>query len=260
MSQEKISAVILSYNNEKEIKRCLESLSWADEVVVIDSFSSDKTAEICREHGAHVHQYKFTTFGEMRNLGLSHAAYNWIFSLDTDEVATTEVVKEVKSIASKATQKDIYFVPRLNTVFGRELRYGGWFPDYRQPQFFKKEALVYNEKDDVHEGFQLKGDCGYLKNHIEQFPFDDLNHYLRKMDRYTSLMAKRMVKEGRRFSPIQLVVRPAFTFFKRYFLRGGFRDGFQGFLMAKLYSCYTFEKYAKFWELKSLEQDKNSSK
>lgn len=249
MNRQKISAVVLSYNNEKEIGRCLDSLQWADEIVVIDSFSSDKTAQISREKGAKVFQYAFTTFGKMRNLGLAHATYDWIFSLDTDEVATPDAIDEVLKICSGEATKDIYFVPRLNTVFGRKLRHGGWFPDYRQPQLFKKSAMTYNEEDHVHEGFVLKGISGYLKNHIEQFPFDDLDHYLKKMERYSTLMAHRMLKEGRRFSPIQLLVRPTFTFFKRYFLRGGFRDGFHGFLMAKLYSYYTFQKYAKFWEL-----------
>ncbi len=257
MNSQKISAVILSYNNEKEIGRCIDSLSWADEIVVIDSFSSDNTAKICQDKGAKVFQYAFTTFGKMRNLGLSHASFDWIFSLDTDEVATSKVVDEVQKISSKADTQDIYFVPRLNTVFGRKLLHGGWFPDYRQPQFFRKKAMTYNEQDDVHEGFELKGSTGFLKNHIEQFPFDDLDHYLKKMDRYSTLMAKRMVKEGRKFHPSQLIIRPAFTFFKRYFFRGGFRDGFQGFLMAKLYSGYTFEKYAKFWELKSQESSKD---
>lgn len=251
MTQQKISALVLSYNNEKEIKRCIESLSFADEVVVIDSFSSDKTAEIAKSHGAKVFQYGFSTFGKLRNLALKHASYNWIFSLDTDEVATKPVIDEVRKITESSNSSDIYFVPRLNTVFGRQLKYGGWFPDYRQPQFFKKGSLTYREQDDVHEGFDLLGSKGFLKNHIEQFPFDNLEHYLKKMERYTTLMAKRMLKENRKFSPIQLITRPSFAFFKRYFLRGGFLDGFHGFLMARLYSDYTFQKYAKFWELKS---------
>lgn len=251
MSRPKISALILSYNNEKEIARCIKSLSWADEVVVIDSFSSDNTARLARELGASVYQYPFSTFGTLRNLALSHASYEWVFSLDTDEVATKSVVDEILKIAQNENASDVYFVPRLNTVFGRKLRHGGWYPDYRQPQFFKKTALVYNEHDDVHEGFKILGSKSYLKNHIEQFPFDNLNHYLKKMERYSSLMAKRMLKEKKSFSPIQLITRPAFAFFKRYFLRRGFLDGFHGFLMAKLYSYYTFQKYAKFWELKS---------
>lgn len=259
MNQPKISAVILSYNNEKEIERCIDSLSWADEIIVIDSFSSDRTASICRQKGAKVFQYGFSTFGKLRNLGLLHASHEWIFSLDTDEVASEDAIKEVQAIAQNPNSKDIYFVPRLNTVFGRELKYGGWFPDYRQPQFFKRDALVYREDDDVHEGFELKGMCGYLKNHIYQFPFDNLDHYLKKMERYSTLMAKRMLKEGRKFSVMQLLIRPGFTFFKRYFLRGGFRDGFHGFLMAKLYSFYTFQKYAKFWELSSEEQKNRPS-
>lgn len=257
MSSPKITALILSYNNQKEMKRCLESLSWADEIVVIDSFSQDNTARIARDFGAKVYQYNFTTFGKLRNLAVLHASHDWLFSLDTDEIATPKVVKEIKQIASDPQAADVYFIPRLNTVFGKKLKHGGWYPDYRQPQFFKKKGLVYREEDDVHEGFDIHGQAGYLKNHIEQFPFDDLKHYLAKMERYSSLMAKRMLKEKRRFSPIQLITRPSFAFFKRYILRAGFRDGFHGFLMAKLYSYYTFQKYAKYWEL--LKASKSSS-
>lgn len=250
----KISAVVLSFNNEKEITRCLDNLSWADEIIVIDSFSSDNTARIARAKGAKVFQYSFSTFGRLRNLALSHASYDWVFSLDTDEVMTPKAIDEIKSICNNPESKDVYYVPRLNTVFGKQLKHGGWFPDYRQPQLFKKRALTYHEQDDVHEGFSINGTADYMKSAIEQFPFDNLEHYLKKMDRYSTLMAKRMIKEKRSFSPIQLITRPAFTFFKRYILRGGILDGFHGLLMAKLYSYYTFQKYAKFWELLSQKE------
>ena len=212
MEQKKISALILSYNNEKEMKRCIESLSFADEVVVLDSFSEDKTAQIAKEMGAKVYQYPFTTFGKLRNLALSHASHPWIFSLDTDEVATPSVVNELGAIMASSAAKDVYFVPRRNTVFGKKLKYGGWYPDYRQPQFFKKEKLTYREKDQVHEGFDILGSTGYLKNAIEQYPFDNIEHYFKKMERYSTLMANRMRSQGRSLSSENFSSIPLFLF------------------------------------------------
>lgn len=251
-----LSALILAYNNENEIERCINSLDFAEEIVVLDSFSTDQTVEIAKKMGAKVYQYPFTTFGELRNLALSHATHDWIFSLDTDEVATRKVVEEIKSILASSNAKDAYFVPRRNTVFGQAIRHGGWYPDYRQPQFFKKKALVYNQEDNVHEGFKILGKKGYLKNYIYQYPFDSLHQYLDKMERYSSLMAQRMLNEGRRFWPHQLIMNPMNAFFKRYFLRKGFIDGVHGLLMAGLYSYYTFLKYAKFWEVEKLHRQK----
>ena len=245
----KISAVVLSYNNEKEIGACLDSLSWADEVVLVDSFSDDKTVEIAKEKGAIVHQHPFSTFGALRNIAHKYAKYDWVFSLDTDEVATAPAIDELKKIANDASSKDIYFVPRRNIIFGKKMKHGGWYPDYRQPQFFKKDSLVYQEEHDVHEGFTPMGSIGYLKSAIEQRPFRDLEHYLAKMERYSTLMAKRMNKEGRRFSWPQLIVRPVFSFIKRYFFRLGLLDGLVGFIFSCFYAHYTFTKYAKLWLL-----------
>lgn len=244
-----LSALILSYNNEKEMERCIKSLQFAEEIIVIDSFSKDNTKEIAERYGAKVFQYPFTTFGELRNRALSHASKDWIFSLDTDEVMTSKVIQEIDAILKSPLSKDAYFVPRRNTVFGKAVRHGGWYPDYRQPQFFKKKALVYHAEDDVHEGFTILGKKGYLKNYIYQYPFDSLHQYLEKMERYSTLMAKRMVRETRYFRSYQLILNPMNAFFKRYFLTRGFLDGMHGLLMAGLYSYYTFLKYAKFWEL-----------
>lgn len=254
MNKPKISALILAYNNEKEIERCIKSLAFADEVIVLDSFSDDQTAEISKKLGAKVFQSAFNTFGKLRNIALSHATHDWIFSLDTDEVATPKAIEEMQAILQDPKAKEVYFVPRLNTVFGKELHYGGWYPDYRQPQFFKKNCLKYREEDQVHEGFDILGTKGYLKNHIVQYPFDNLQHYLQKMERYSTLMAKRMQSEGKRFKIHKLFVNPIHSFFKRYLFRRGFLDGKQGLILACLYSYYTLLKYAKLWEIESGSQ------
>lgn len=244
----KISAVVIAYNDEPNMRPCLESVAWADELIVVDSFSTDSTEKIAREFTDKVFQHEFKGFGRLRNEAISHASHNWIFSLDTDERATPEIRQEIQRVLGEGPQADAYFVPRKNSFLGRPIRYCGWYPDYRQPQLFRKDRMQYRE-DLVHEGFELDGPIGYLKEHVIQYPFRDINHYLRKMERYTELMAQRMLDQGRRFRTHQLITHPWFTFTKMYLFRRGFLDGMPGLILSMLYAYYTFVKYAKFWEL-----------
>ncbi len=244
----KISAVVIAYNDEPYMRPCLESLDWVDELIVVDSFSTDATAKIAREFTDKVFQHEFKGFGRLRNEALSHASYNWIFSLDTDERTTPEIQQEIRRTLQEGPQADAYFVPRQNYFLDQWIRHCGWYPDYRQPQFFRKDRMQYRDHL-VHEGFELNGRIGYLKEHVLQFPFRDLKHYLGKMDRYTDLMAQRMLDQGRRFRIHQLLTHPSFTFLKMYLFRAGFLDGMPGFILSGLYAYYTFIKYAKFWEL-----------
>ncbi len=245
----KISAVILTYNNESEIRDCLESITWADEILILDSNSADATVKICKEFTDRIFNEPFATFGQLRNKVLSLVSHEWVFSLDTDERVTSEARTELERIIEKGPQAQVYFIPRRNFIFGRWLSHGGFYPDYRQPQFFHKDALRYVSEDDVHEGFKITGKTGYFKNPILQYPFKNLNHYLSKMERYSSLMAKKMLKKGKRFHFYQLFTHPFYSFLKIYILKRGFLDRFPGLLLAMLYSYYTFLKYIKFWEL-----------
>lgn len=245
---EKISAVVIVYNDAPYIRACLESLSWADELIVVDSHSTDGTTAICHEFTDKVFQYEFSGFGRLRNDAISHARYDWIFSLDSDERTTKEIVIEMRGILRRTPEADAYFVPRRNYFLGRWVKHCGWYPDYRQPQFFKKNAMSYRE-DLVHETYKLRGKTGYLREHVEQYPFRDIDHFLSKMDRYSTLMAEQMVKQGRHFNPHQLVSHPLFTLFKMFVWRRGFLDGKPGLILSGLYAYYTFIKYAKFWEL-----------
>lgn len=250
MSQERqrVSAVVIAYNDEPNIRACLETLTWADEIIVVDSHSTDATEKISREFTDKVYQHDFHGFGRLRNEAVAHAAHDWVFSLDTDERATQEVREEIKRILERGPEAEAYFVPRRNYFLGRAIRHGGWYPDYRQPQLFRKGRMRYR-KDLVHEGFELDGRVGYLRAEVLQFPFRDLDQYLAKMDRYTDLMARRMVEGGRRFHAHQLVTHPCFTFAKMYLGRAGFLDGMPGLILSGLYAYYTFIKYAKLWEL-----------
>jgi glycosyltransferase involved in cell wall biosynthesis len=244
----KISGVVIAFNDAPNIRKCLESLHWVDELVVIDSHSTDGTTKICQEFTPHVFHYPFQGFGALRNQALTHASHDWVFSLDTDERSTPEVQEEIERLLEYTPSAHAYKIPRRNYFLGRWIRHCGWYPDYRQPQLFHKKHMRYRE-DLVHEGYELKGTMGYLHASIEQIPFRDIDQFIRKMDRYTDLRAQAMHREGRTFHPHQLISHPVFTFLKMYLLRVGFLDRKPGLILSILYAYYTFVKYAKLWEL-----------
>ena len=247
-AKRKISAVVIAYNDAPNMRRCLDSLHWVDEIVVVDSHSTDGTTEICLEYTDKVFHYPFQGFGLLRNQAMTHATYDWIFSLDTDEWATPEIQKEITGILADEPRAQAYFVPRRNYFLGRWIQHCGWYPDYRQPQLFHKTHMRYRN-DLVHEGFEVTGKIGVLQSYIEQIPFRTLDQYFRKMDRYSTLRAKAMHQEGQRFRAHQLFSHPMFTFIKMFVFRGGVLDRKPGLILSILYAYYTFVKYAKLWEL-----------
>ena len=249
MSRVPISAVIIAYNDEPNMQACLESVTWADEIIVVDSFSTDATERISRRFTDKVYQHAFHGFGRLRNEAIAHATHDWIFSLDTDERATAELRAEIHRTLETGPEADAYFVPRKNYFLGRWIKHCGWYPDYRQPQLFRKDRLRYREEL-VHESFDVEGEIGYFKSPALQYPFRDIDHYLMKQERYSDLMARRMVEQDRRFAPSQLVTHPCFTFLKMYIGRKGCLEGIPGLILSGLYAYYTFIKYARLWELR----------
>ena len=248
----KVSVYIIAYNDEPNMRACLESATWADEIIVVDSYSTDATEKISREYTDRVYQHAFEGFGPLRNTALGYASHDWIFSLDTDERATPEIRDEIRRVIESPCSADAYFVPRRNYFLGRWIRHCGWYPDYRQPQLFRNGRLRYRDEL-VHEGFDLNGRVDHLKEHVVQYPFRDIDHYLAKMDRYSDLMASRMAAEGRAFRAHQLVTHPCFTFAKMYVGRAGYLDAMPGLILSGLYAYYTFIKYAKLWELSRVQ-------
>jgi len=244
----KLSAYVLTFNEEGKIREALESITWADEIVVLDSHSTDRTEAICREYTDKIHQCDFEGFGKLRNRALELVTHDWVLSLDADERATDELRVEIQAELASGPRADAFFVPRRNVFLGRWIRHCGWYPDYRQPQVFNRHRMRYRE-DLVHESFELDGRIGYLRGHIIQHPFRDLEEYLRKMSRYSTLMAEQMTRRGRPFRVHQLITHPLFSFIKMYGFRQGFRDGMPGLILSLLYAYYTFVKYAKLWEL-----------
>ena len=246
-----ITAYTLTYNEGAQIRATLESLKWADEIIVVDSFSTDDTVDIAREYGARILSEEFCGFGNLRNLALAAASHDWMLSIDADERCTPELAAEIRRV-SQDPRCDAYHVPRKSHFMGQWMRHSGWYPDYRQPQFFNRTKMRYR-KDLVHEGFELNGRLGYLSEHVLQYPWPTVEVGTAKLQRYSTLMAQRYARMNKRASLGKLVGSPVGMFFKVYFLQQGFRDRQYGFILAVLYAYYTFLKYAKLWELQRSE-------
>jgi len=245
----KLSVYIIAYNDEPNMRACLESVAGlGDELIVVDSHSTDQTAAISREFTNKVYQVDFKGFGDLRNQTVALATHEWVFSLDSDERMTPELREEIRLVLDSEPEADAYFVPRKNYFLSRWIKHCGWYPDYRQPQLFRKERFRYREEL-VHESFDCDGPVGFLKSPALQYPFRDIDHYVAKQDRYSDLMARRMAEQGWRFSSYQLITHPLGAFLKMYVQQAGFLDGMQGLILSGLHAYYTFIKYAKFWEL-----------
>ncbi len=240
---EKISVIIIAYNEEKNIQRCLESVKWADEIVVVDGFSDDRTEEICREYTERVFQAKWNGFGKQKNLCAEKSSYKWVLNIDSDEVVSPELADEVRNLLSKEPKFPLYKVPRKNYFGSRWVRHGGWYPDHIA-RLYDKTQIAFSENL-VHEGLTPGDRHGFLKSPLEHYSFRDMADYVERQNRYSSLSAEQNSSNGKEASWIDLVAKPPLAFIKTYFLKQGFREGFLGFFLAISASYYTFLKYAK---------------
>ena len=185
----------------------------------------------------------------MRNEAIAHATHDWIFSLDTDERATAESRAEIHRTLETGPEADAYFVPRKNYFLGRWIKHCGWYPDYRQPQLFRKDRLRYREEL-VHESFDVEGEIGYLKSPALQYPFRDIDHYLMKQERYSDLMARADGGTGPSVCANPTRHPSMLHFLKMYIGRKGCLEGVPGLILSGPYAYYTFIKYARLWELR----------
>ena len=243
-----VSVFVLSRNEEKKIGPALESVSWAAEVVVIDSASTDRTAEIVAARGARLVQVPFRKFGELRQAGIEHTTQPWIFSLDSDERCTPEARDEILRIVADPASADAYLVPRRNFLLGREIRHGGWYPDYRQPQLFRRGRMRYAVEDDVHDGWVLDGKLGHMTAAIIQIPYRTLAEAIDKMNRYTTLGVAKQERSGAASGYAKALFRAKWAFFKAYFIQLGFLDGGPGLVVAMLRFENSFYKHVKLVE------------
>jgi glycosyltransferase involved in cell wall biosynthesis len=242
-----LSVYVIAYNEADKLEAALRSVAWADEIVVADSFSTDATAEIAARHAHKVVQVPFEGFGKLRNDVLAQLSGDWIFSLDADERCTAAAAEEIRRTIERADACDAYRVPRRNYFFGRWIEHSGWYPDYRQPQLFRRGRLRYTE-DAVHETYVLDGSLGTLTEPIAQVPFRNLEQILHKAQRYSTLGVARLEQRGKTPSMAGALLHGLGAFFRHYVLRAGFLDGWAGFVIALSNLEGTFYRYAKHYE------------
>lgn len=247
-----ISVYIIAYNESEKISAAINSVLWADEIVVADSFSKDNTADIAASLGARVVQIEFRGFGDLRNRAMDACTHPWIFSLDADERCTPEARDEILATVRDPQAVDAYYIPRRNFFMGRWIRYSGFYPDYRQPQLFRKGALLFKD-DPVHEEYTIISDrpVGYLHRPIWQFPYRNLSEVEHKANKYSTLGAEKLARRGRRGTMTMALLRGLWSFFHMYILKKGVLDGWPGFVIALGNFEGTFFKYAKLYELQA---------
>lgn len=244
----KISVYIIAFNEAEKVAATIESAKWADEIVLVDSWSTDGTPEIAAKLGARVVQVDFKGFGDLRNQALAACSHDWIFSLDADERCTPEVESEIRAITQAPSALDAYLVPRRNYFMGRWIKHSGWYPNYRQPQLFRKGRMRYDLKP-VHEGYVLDSEkpLGQLKNAIWQFPFKNMSEVMHKANRYSTLGAEKI--KHKHISMGSALSHGTWSFVKHYFFKLGFLDGWAGFVIALGNFEGTFYRYAKAIEM-----------
>jgi glycosyltransferase involved in cell wall biosynthesis len=246
----KVSAYILTHNEEKNIENCLESIKWVDEIVIVDSFSTDKTLEIAARYNCKIVRRKMDGFGAQRNAALDNCSNDWIICLDADERLSETLQNEIKQSLSGAVFEAVaYKAPRKSQFLGKWIMHSGWYPDFRHPVFFNKKFCRYKEQL-VHESLEVRGKTAYFKGDINHYTYSSIQQFSAKSELYSSLRAREMFAAGKKFSVCNLIFNPVFTVFKMYVLKKGFLDGTHGLILAFLYGYfYTMMKYVKLWEL-----------
>jgi len=243
-----ISVVIITYNEEKNIRRCLEHVKWAREIVVVDSHSTDKTVEIAREYTDKIFLHPFEEYVDQKNYALDLATSDWVLSVDADEVVTPELLNRIREVWSR--EKEIYdgFTGNRRSQFcGKWIDHCGWYPD-RKLRLFRRQRGRWTG-DDLHEKVRLEGKIKDLNADLLHYTYDNLADNIDRIQRYSTIFAEAQFKRGRRATVLDLTIRPAARFFKAYVLKRGFRDGRHGLILCVSAAFYVFLKYAKLWEL-----------
>jgi glycosyltransferase involved in cell wall biosynthesis len=243
----KLSIGLITYNEEKNLARTLDSIiEIANEIVIVDSGSTDKTLEIAGKYNASIYSEKWKGYGMQKNSVIEKCAGEWILLIDADEEISKELRKKIKEIISDKNSKKVYKANFTAVCFGKKIKHGGWSNHYRV-RLFQKGAGKYNDRE-VHEKFITNEETGLLKEEIYHHTYEDLEDYFNKFNRYTSESANQYKRQNKKKAFIIFYLDSLFKFFKMYILKLGFLDGYEGYLLAKLSSFYVFTKYAKLKE------------
>jgi glycosyltransferase involved in cell wall biosynthesis len=243
-----LSVIVIAKDEQDAIGDALRSVAWADEIVVVDSSSTDRTREIARELGARVIVTSdWPGFGAQKNRALAEAGEEWVLSLDADERVTPALRDEIAAIVAGKPTHDAYEMPRLSRYVGRFMRHGGWWPD-RVTRLFRRGTARFSD-DLVHERLVVDGSIGRLANPLEHHAFEDFEEVLRKVDEYSSANARMLHQRGRKGSLTRALLHGSWAFLRAYILRGGFLDGRHGFMLAVSNAEGTYYRYLKLWLL-----------
>jgi len=245
-----LSVIIITKNEAHNIRACLESSSWADEIVVVDSGSSDDTTAIAREFTPHVYNHDWPGFGAQKNRALDYATGTWVLSLDADERVTPELRVQLERAMEQA-DRDGYYLPRLSQFCGRFIHHSGWYPDYVL-RLFKRDKGRFSD-DLVHESVILQGPAGKLSSPLLHYSYLTKVDVARKVEQYATAAAQQMFRKGKNASSTDAPVRAAWAFFRTYCLRLGFLDGTAGFSIARMNARTTYLKYEKLRTLRSTQ-------
>jgi glycosyltransferase involved in cell wall biosynthesis len=239
-----VSVIVIAKDEEEALGDALRSVAWADEIVVVDSGSRDRTAQIARELGARVIVTDdWPGFGPQKNRALDAATQDWVVSLDADERVTPELREEIAALIADGPGHAAYEMPRLSRYCGRFMRHGGWWPDY-VTRLFRRGAARFSE-DLVHERLVVTGSTGRMKNHLVHHAFDDFEDVLRKVDQYSTANARMLHERGRTGSLAKAIAHGSWAFVRTYVLRAGFLDGRHGFMLAVSNAEGTYYRYLK---------------
>ena len=243
----KLSVTIITRNEAAHIADAIQSVAWADEIVVVDSESSDETVPIARRYTNRVTVRAWPGYVAQKNYAASIASHDWILSLDADERVTPDLAQEIRTRLASAPDHAAYRMPRVTWHLGRWIRATDWYPD-DQVRLYNRQTGEWTGRY-VHEALTVRGTVGQLRGELQHFAFRDIADHLETIDRYTTYAAQQMHESGRRANAIQLACHPVLAFLRNYILRGGIREGLAGLIISALNSYYVFLKFAKLWEL-----------
>ena len=239
----KITATIITLNEERKIARAIESLRCSDEILIVDSGSTDRTVELAEKLGARVIEAGWRGFAGQKNWAAEQASNDWILSLDADEALSEALEAEIWNLKKTGPRYDAYTMPRLARYLGRWILHSGWYPDRKVRLYHRDKARWVGNF--VHESVQAEGRVGHLESNILHFTCDSLSEHLKTMDRYTTLAAQEIAARKVRVPLSRLIADPAWTFLKTYVVQRGFLDGFEGLVIAYMAAFYAFLKYSK---------------
>jgi glycosyltransferase involved in cell wall biosynthesis len=239
----KITATIITLNEERNIARAIESLRCSDEILIVDSGSVDRTVELAEKLGARVIEAGWRGFAGQKNWAAEQASNDWILSLDADEALSEALESEILNLKKTGPRYDAYTMPRLARYLGRWILHSGWYPDRKIRLYHREKATWVG--DFVHETVHVKGRLGHLESNLLHFTCDSLSEHLKTLDRYTTLAAQELAARRLPVPLSRMIADPAWTFVKTYLFQRGFLDGLEGLIIAYMAAFYTFLKYSK---------------